>query len=122
MGGVPTRAASTPRTSAPRSCSPGEWLNGAPGVIDDVNPVATQHGDEPTVVESVVAAEGVDDLLKGTRTDCIAAGDIPAAELPADCLPDAEDGRFSVVAHRCALDNAEEHTPVAEEDGPHANR
>jgi hypothetical protein len=90
--------------------------------VDGFDTVATQHGDEPTVVESAVAEEGVDGLLNGMKIDCIAVGDIPAAELPADCLPDAEDGLIFVVVRHFALDNAEESRLVAEEDGAHARR
>ncbi len=97
-------------------------LEGAPGAVDDFDTVGTQHGDEPTVVESAVAEDGVDGLLNGMKIDCIAVGDIPAAELLADCLPDAEDGRIFVVVQHFALDNAEESTLVAEEDGAHARR
>ena len=55
-------------------------LEGAHRVTDDLDTVATQHGDEPTAVEAVVAADGVDGLLGGTKIDCIAVGDVPAAE------------------------------------------
>lgn len=92
-------------------------LEGAHRVTDDLDTVATQHGDEPTAVEAVVAADGVDGLLGGTKIDCIAVGDVPAAELLAEHLPDAEDDRIFVLAHRWALDTAEELTLVAEEDG-----
>ncbi len=88
-------------------------LEGAHRVTDDLDTVATQHGDEPTVVEAVIAAQGVDGLLKGTKVDCIAVGDIPAAELSAEHLPDAEDDRIFVLAHRWALDTADELTLVA---------
>jgi hypothetical protein len=54
-------------------------LEGAHRVTDDLDTVATQHGDEPTVVEAVIAAQGVDGLLKGTKVDCIAVGDVPAS-------------------------------------------
>ena len=68
-------------------------LEGAHRVTDDLDTVATQHGDEPTVVEAVIAAQGVDGLLKGTKVDCIAVGDVPAAELSAEHLPDVEEDR-----------------------------
>src|SRR5665811_682355 len=42
-------------------------LEGAHRVTDDLDTVATQHGDEPTAVEAVVAADGVDGLLGGTK-------------------------------------------------------
>ena len=66
-------------------------LEGAQRVTDDLDTVATQHGDEPTVVEAEIAAQGVDGLLKGTKVDCIAVGDVPAAELSAEHLPDVEE-------------------------------
>ncbi len=92
-------------------------LEGAHRVTDDLDTVATQHGDEPTVVEAVIAAQGVDGLLKGTKVDCIAVGDVPAAELSADHLPDVEEDRIFVLAHRWALDTADELTLVAQAGG-----
>jgi hypothetical protein len=44
-------------------------------------------------------------------------GDIPAAELSAEHLPDEEEDRIFVVAHRWALDTADELTLIAELDG-----
>jgi len=92
-------------------------LEGAHRVTDDLDTVATQHGDEPTVVEAVIAAQGVDGLLKGTKVDCVAVGDVPAAELSAEDLPDVEDDRIFVLAHRWALDTADELTLVAQAGG-----
>jgi hypothetical protein len=46
-------------------------LEGAHRVTDDLDTVATQHGDEPTAVEAVVAADGVDGLLGGTKIDAL---------------------------------------------------
>ena len=92
-------------------------LGGAHRVTDDLDTVATQHGDEPTVVEAVVAAQGIDGSLKGTKVDCIAVGDVPAAELSVEQLPDVEEDRIFVLAHRWALDTADELTLVAEADG-----
>lgn len=92
-------------------------LGGAHRVTDDLDTVATQHGDEPTVVEAVIAAQGIDGALKGTKVDCIAVGDVPAAELSAEHLPDVEEDRIFVLAHRWALDTADELTLVAETDG-----
>jgi hypothetical protein len=92
-------------------------LGGAHRVTDDLDTVATQHGDEPTIVEAVVAAQGIGGFLKGTKVDCIAVGDVPAAELLAEHLPDVEEDRIFVLAHRWALDTADELTLVAEADG-----
>ncbi len=92
-------------------------LGGAHRVTDDLDTVATQHGDEPTVVEAVIAAQGTDGALNGTKVDCIAVGDVPAAELSAEHLPDVEEDRIFVLAHRWALDTADELTLVAETDG-----
>ncbi|MGO8871216.1 MAG: hypothetical protein ACLQPH_07395 [Acidimicrobiales bacterium] len=92
-------------------------LGGAHRVTDDLDTVATQHGDEPTVVEAVVAAQGIEGSLKGTKVDCIAVGDVPAAELSAEHLPDAEEDRIFVLAHRWAQDTADELTLIAESDG-----
>jgi hypothetical protein len=92
-------------------------LQGAHRVTDDLDTVATQHGDEPTAVEAVVAAVGIDGLLRGTKVDCIAVGDVPAAELLSEQLPESEADRVFVLAHRWALDTAEELTLVAEEGG-----
>ena len=83
-------------------------LEGAHRVTDDLDTVATQHGDEPTVVTAVMNAEGVDGYLDGTKIDCIAVGDTSAAELHEEQLPDAEEDRVFVLAHRWALDTAEE--------------
>jgi hypothetical protein len=91
-------------------------LEGAHRVTDDLDTVATRHGDEPTVVEAVIAAQGVDGLLKGTKVDCIAVGDVLAAELLTEHLPDADDDRIFVLAHRWALDSADELTLVARAD------
>ncbi len=92
-------------------------LEGAHRVTNDLDTVATQHGDEPTVVEAVIAAQGVDGLLKGTKVDCIAVGDVPAAELSAEQLPKVEEDRIFVLAHRWALDTADELTLVAQAGG-----
>ena len=92
-------------------------LGGAHRVTDDLDTVATQHGDEPTVVEAVIAVQGVGGLLKGTKVDCIAVGDVPAAELSAEQLPDVEEDRIFVLAHRWALDTADELTLIAQADG-----
>lgn len=92
-------------------------LHGAHRVTDDLDTVATQRGDQPTAVEGVVAADGVDGLLGGTKIDCIAVGDVPARELSPEHLPDAEGDRIFVLAHRWALDTAEELTLVAEQGG-----
>lgn len=92
-------------------------LEGAHRVTDDLDTVAEQHGDQPTVVEAVVAADGVGGLLEGTKVDCIAVGDVPADELLPEHLPDAEEDRIFVLAHRWALDRAEELTLVAEHGG-----
>jgi hypothetical protein len=92
-------------------------LEGAHRVTDDLDTVATQHGDHPTAVEAVVAAEGVGGLLEGTKVDCIAVGDVPAGELSPENLPDAEEDRIFVLAHRWALDTADELTIVAEQGG-----
>lgn len=92
-------------------------LGGAHRVTDDLDTVATQHGDEPTVVEAVVAAQGIDGSLNGTKVDCIAVGDVPAAELSTEQLPDVEEDRIFVLAHRWALDTADELSLIAETGG-----
>lgn len=92
-------------------------LGGAHRVTDDLDTVATQHGDEPTIVEALIAAQGVDGLLEGTKVDCIAVGDVPAAELSAEHLPDVDEDRIFVLAHRWALDTADELTLIAGMDG-----
>ena len=97
-------------------------LGGAHRVTDDLDTVAIQHGDEPTVVEAVIAAQGVGGLLEGTKVDCIAVGDVPAAELSVERLPDVEEDRIFVLAHRWALDTADELTLIAETDGTIAAR
>jgi hypothetical protein len=92
-------------------------LGGAHRVTDDLDIVATHHGDEPTVVEAVIAAQGIGGLLDGTKVDCIAVGDVPAAELSVEQLPDVEEDRIFVLAHRWALDTADDLTLIAETDG-----
>jgi hypothetical protein len=44
-------------------------------------------------------------------------GDVPAAELSAEQLPDVEEDRIFVLAHRWALDTADELTLIAQADG-----
>jgi hypothetical protein len=61
-------------------------LQGAHRVTYDLDTVATQHGDELTAVETVISTEGVDGLLLGTKIDCIAVGDVPAADISPDLL------------------------------------
>ena len=79
-------------------------LEGAHRVTDDIDTVATQHGDGPITVEVVIGPEGT---MEGTKVDCIGVGDVPAAELsPADLPDDALDRAF-VLSHRWALDTAE---------------
>lgn len=93
-------------------------LGGARRVTDDLDTLATQHGDEPTVVEAVIAAQGVGGFLKGTsKVDCIAVGDVSAAELSAEHLPDVEEDRIFVLAHSWALETANELTLVAQTGG-----
>ena len=92
-------------------------LQGAHRVTYDLDTVATQHGDELTAVETVISTDGVDGLLLGTKIDCIAVGDVPASEIPPDLLPEGEADRIFVLAHRWALDTAEDLTLIAEEDG-----
>jgi hypothetical protein len=79
-------------------------LQGAHRVTDDLDTVATQHGDDPTRVEIVTGAEGA---IEGTKVDCIAVGDVPAAELHSADLPEEELDRAFVLSHRWALDTAE---------------
>ncbi|MGA3147432.1 MAG: nucleotidyl transferase AbiEii/AbiGii toxin family protein [Acidimicrobiales bacterium] len=79
-------------------------LQGAHRVTDDLDTVATQHGDDPTRVEIVTGIEGA---VEGTKVDCIAVGDVPAAELHGAELPDDELDRAFVLSHRWALDSAE---------------
>jgi hypothetical protein len=63
-------------------------------VTDDLDTVASQHGDEPTAVTAVIEAEGIDGLLGGTKIDCIAVGHVPAAGLDAAQLPGALEDRL----------------------------
>jgi hypothetical protein len=79
--------------------------------------VATQHGDELTAVETVISTDGVDGLLLGTKVECIAVGDVPASDIAPDLLPEGEADRIFVLAHRWALDTAEDLTLIAEEGG-----
>jgi hypothetical protein len=79
-------------------------LEGAHRVTDDLDTVATQHGDDPITVEVVIGTEGT---IEGTRVDCIGVGDVPAAELPLANLPDDALDRAFVLSHRWALDTAE---------------
>jgi hypothetical protein len=92
-------------------------LQGAHRVTYDLDTVATQHGDDPSAVEMVIGTEGVDGLLLGTKIDCIAVGDVPATDIPPDLLPEQEADRIFILAHRWALDMAEDLTLIAEEDG-----
>jgi hypothetical protein len=91
-------------------------LQGAHRVTYDLDTVATQHGDELTAVEAVVGADGVDGFFLGTKIDCIAVGDVPASDISPDLLPEGETDRIFVLAHRWALDTAEDLTLIAEED------
>jgi hypothetical protein len=79
-------------------------LKGAHRVTDDLDTVATQHGDDPITVEVVIGAEGT---IEGTKVDCIGVGDVPAAELPLASLPDDTLDRAFVLSDRWALDTAE---------------
>ncbi len=90
---------------------------GAHRVTYDLDTVATQHGDELTAVETVISTDGVDGLLLGTKIDRIAVGDVPASDIPAELLPEGEADRIFVLAHRWALDTAEDLTLIAEESG-----
>ena len=92
-------------------------LQGAHRVTYDLDTVATQHGDELTAVETVISTDGVDGLLLGTKIDCIAVGDVPASDIPAELLPEGEADRIFVLAHRWALDTAEDLTLIAVESG-----
>ena len=92
-------------------------LQGAHRITYDLDTVATQHGDEMTAVEAVVGTDGVDGLLLGTKIDCIAVGDVPASDIAPDLLPEGEADRIFVLAHRWALDTAEDLTLIAEEGG-----
>ncbi|HUY65387.1 MAG TPA: hypothetical protein VMV06_01090 [Acidimicrobiales bacterium] len=97
-------------------------LEGAHRVTYDLDTVATQHGNAPSVVEAVVNTGGADGFLLGTKVDCIAVGEIPATDIRAELLPDAEPDRVFVLAHRWALDMAEELTLVVEENGAAVSR
>jgi hypothetical protein len=90
-------------------------LQGAHRVTYDLDTVATQHGDELTAVETVISTDGVDGLLLGTKIDCIAVGDVPANDIAPDLLPEGEADRMFVLAHRWALDTAEDLALIAEE-------
>jgi hypothetical protein len=92
-------------------------LQGAHRVTYDLDTVATQHGDELTAVETVISTDGVDGLLLGTKIDCIAVGDVPATDIPPDFLPEGEADRIFILAHRWALDTAEDLRLIAEEGG-----
>ena len=79
-------------------------LGGAHRVTDDLDTVATQHGESPITVEVVVGPKGT---IEGTKVDCIGVGDVRAAELPLANLPDNPLDRAFVLSHRWALDTAE---------------
>jgi hypothetical protein len=86
-------------------------LEGAHRVTDDVDTVATQHGSDPTTVEVIA---GPNRAIEGTKVDCIAVGDVPAAELPLAKLPDDALDRAFVLAHRWALDTAKDEVLTAD--------
>ncbi len=90
-------------------------LQGAHRVTYDLDTVAAQHEDELTAVEAVVRSEGDDGFLLGTKVDCIAVGDVRAADIAAGLLPDGEADRIFVLSHRWAFDVAEEFTIFAEQ-------
>lgn len=92
-------------------------LQGAHRVTYDLDTVAAQHGDDLTAVEAVIQAGGDDGRLLGTKVDCIAVGDVPAADIDADHLPELEAQRIFVLSHRWAFDSAEDFTIVAEQSG-----
>jgi len=97
-------------------------LEGAHRVTYDLDTVATQRGNNPSVVETVVSTDGADGFLLGTKVDCIAVGNTPATDIPAALLPDAEPDRVFVLAHRWALDMAEELTLIVEENDAAVSR
>jgi hypothetical protein len=86
-------------------------LEGAHRVTDDLDTVATQHGDDPITVEVAIGAEGT---IEGTKVDCIGVGDVPATELSIASLPDDALDRAFVLSHRWALDTAENQTLQAD--------
>ncbi len=72
-------------------------LQGAHRVTNDVDTVAEQHGDHPTVVE-IALMNRVDELEGISKVDCIAVGDTPASSISASDLPDEElDRAFGMV-------------------------
>jgi hypothetical protein len=93
-------------------------LESAHRATDDLDTVASQHGDEPTAVDVVVAADP--DALEGTKVDCIAVGDTPAVDLSPGDLPEDELDRAFILAHRWALDTADTIVVHAENDSTEA--
>lgn len=87
-------------------------LQGAHRVTNDIDTVAEQHGDDPTMVEIALRHRWAE--LEGIpKVDCIAVGDTPASAMSASDLPDDELDRAFVLAHRWAFDIARESTLTA---------
>ncbi len=95
-------------------------LGGAHRVTEDVDTVAEQHGDNPTIVEIAMATPGAN--VAGLKIDCIGVGETAAADLTASDLPDDELDRAFVLAHRWAFDTAQAKTLVARPAGEAAVR
>lgn len=86
-------------------------LGGAHRVTEDVDTVAEQHGDDPTIVEIAMGAPGAN--VAELKIDCIGVGETAAADLTESDLPDDELDRAFVLAHRWAFDTAQAKTLVA---------
>lgn len=86
-------------------------LEGAHRVTNDVDTVAEQHGDNPTVVEIALAKPG--GRFGGLKIDCIPVGDTAAASLVESELPEDELDRAFILGHRWAFDSAQVATLVA---------
>lgn len=76
-------------------------LEGAHRVTEDVDTVAEQHGENPTVVEIAMAAPGAQ--FAGLKIDCIGVGETAAADIVESELPESELDRAFVLAHRWGL-------------------
>ena len=86
-------------------------LEGAHRMTNDVDTVAEQHGDNPTVVEIALAKPGAQ--FGDLKIDCIPVGDKAAAGLVESELPEDELDRAFILGHRWAFDSAQVATLVA---------
>lgn len=80
-------------------------LEGAHRVTNDVDTVAEQHGDNPTIVEIALTKPGAD--FGELKIDCIPVGDTAAAGLVESDLPDDKLDRAFILGHRWAFDTAQ---------------